>query len=76
MRLQIFIVNGHDGDETTPPISSISLDVLYILLVHSCSAILTKMWEGSVLGNVRFEYMGVQVIVNGHDGDETTPLIS
>ena len=31
------ILNGHDGDETTPPISSISLNVLFILLVHSCS---------------------------------------
>ena len=70
------IVNGHDGDETTPPISSISQNVLFILLVHSCLAILTKMWEGSVLGNVRFECMGDQAIVNGHDGDETTPPIS
>ena len=70
------IVNGHDGDETTPPISSISLNVLFILLVHSCLAILTKMWEGSVLGNVRFECMGDQALVNGHDGDETTPPIS
>ena len=32
--------------------------------------ILMKMWEGSVLGNVRFECMGVQAIVNGHGGDE------
>ena len=37
------IVNGHDGDETTPPISSISLNVLFILLVHSCLVILMKM---------------------------------
>ena len=29
-----------------------------------------------MLGNVRFECMGVQAIVNGHDGDETTPPIS
>ena len=70
------ILNGHDGDETTPPISSISLNVLFILLIHSCLAILTKMWEGSVLGNVRFKCMGVQAILNGHDGDETTPPIS
>ena len=28
-----------------------------------------------MLGNVRLKYMGVQAIVNGHDGDETTPLI-
>ena len=69
------IVNGHDGDETTPPILSILLNVLFILLVHSCLAILTKIWEGSVLGNIRFECMGVQAIVNGHDGDETTPPI-
>ena len=45
------IVNGHDGDETTPPILSILLNVLFILLVHSCLAILMKMWEGSVLDN-------------------------
>ena len=69
------IVNGHDGDETTPPISSILLNILFILLVHLCLTILMKMWEWSVLGNVRFECMGVQAIVNGHDGDETTPPI-
>ena len=53
------IVNGHDGDETTPPILSISLNVLFILLVYSCLTILTKMWVGSVLGYVRFECMGI-----------------
>ena len=74
MGVQAF-VNGHDGDETTPPILSILLNVLFILLVCSCLAILTKMWEGSVLGNVRFECMDVQTIVNRHGGDETTPLI-
>ena len=35
------IVNGHDGDQTTFPILSISLNILFILLVHSCLVILT-----------------------------------
>ena len=65
----------HD-ENGTPPILSISLNVLFILVVNSCLVILTKMWEGSVLGNVRFECRGVQAILNGQDEDETTPPIS
>ena len=74
------LLNGYSqemhDENGTPPILSISLNVLFILVVNSCLVILTKMWEGSVLGNVRFECRGVQAILNGQDEDETTPPIS